>query len=153
MYFGDLNHLVVCFLLKIMNLMNVTEVFISYTYNCCRIFFPSKHCTVVLWLVRQTMFQIFFSFSDPATETMCGLWKCWNLICFLFFLYCMVFCVPGKACMYHYVFCDNKRIWIKKKKRKTTFAVKRQPLSAILYEDFARANGVIKHSNAEMCCY
>ena len=28
----------------------------------------------------------------------------------------MVFCVPGIACMYHYVFCDNKRIWIKEKK-------------------------------------
>ena len=30
----------------------------------------------------------------------------------------MVFCVLGIACLYHYVFCDNKRIWKKKKIQK-----------------------------------
>ena len=56
---------------------------------------------------------MFFFLSVIQQQKQCVVYE--NVgIRFVSYVSCIVwyFCVPGIACMYHYVFCDNKRIWI-----------------------------------------
>ena len=92
-----------------MNLMNVTKDFVSYKYNCCRILFFLVNIVQLFFdLLMKLCFKYCFPFSDPATGTMCGLWKCWNLF-LIFPVSYGILCIWNSLC--HYVFYDNKRIW------------------------------------------